>query len=117
MTSATPAISPADWGVFGLLVFFVLSLGVALYRGWLVPRTTVDKIVAVKDEQISTLVAGYEARIAALTVEVTEWRGAWRDDHDLVVTMSGQVGQLVTAAEGSAQALQSLTYEAARNRR
>ncbi len=96
---------PAQWGAFGVLLFVVVSVGFLVLRGYLVPRRTVDTLLAAKDAQIT-----------ALEAEVGEWRHAWKDDHDLVVVMSGQVGDLLVAAQGSAQALQSLTYEARRQR-
>lgn len=105
--------TPANWGAFGALVFVVVSIGFLILRGYLVPRRTVDALLDAKDAQINAK----DALIAASGAEADEWRHAWKDDHDLVVVMSGQVGELLTASQGSADALKSLAAEAQRNRR
>jgi hypothetical protein len=96
---------PVQLGAVGILLFFVVGVGVAIYKGFLVPRRTVDDIRADRD-----------ARIAELVAEADEWRKAWQADHDLVVKMSGQMDTLLSAAQGSSAALQSLTWEARQRR-
>lgn len=87
-----PSLNFGDLGAGALVVLAVI----ALFRGWLVPRSHVDDLRADRD-----------ARFSELIKERDDWKTAYFDSEKSRGVLAEQVGEFTELARVWLQALQS----------
>ncbi len=88
----------------GALVMLIVFAVLAVWRGWLVPRGTVDEIVSANDR-----VAAVQAeRLVDSKAREEEWRAAWTAERARGQLQDRQIDELLELARTTDAALRGL---------
>lgn len=79
----------------GALVTLIVFAVLAVWRGWLVPKTTVDKL----DAALARVEAVQEKRLAESIAREQEWKAAWMAAEQARQLSADQVGDLLELAK------------------
>jgi DNA-binding GntR family transcriptional regulator len=79
----------------GALVALIVFAVIAVWRGWLVPKTTVDRL----DQAVARVEAVQEKRLAESVARETEWRSAWVAAEHARRLQAEQIGDLLELAK------------------
>jgi hypothetical protein len=88
----------------GALVSLVVLAVLAVWRGWLVPKATVDQL-AQATERIEAVQA---QRLADSQTRENEWRTAWMNEKARGDLQADQIGELLELARTTEAALRAL---------
>lgn len=94
----------------GAFLALVAVLGTAIWRGWLVPRPTVEKL----EEAFDKIAAVQEMRLAESTTRESEWKAAWVAENAKGQVLAGQIADLVEYAKTADHVLRSLPGQSRR---
>ena len=95
------ALNPGDVGFAGL----VIAACWLIFRGHLVPKSTVDTIKVESDLAVKRAEAAAERAVA----EKKEWKEAYHLEHQARVLLSQQLGELTEYAETTERLIRSIT--------
>lgn len=79
----------------GALVALIVFAVLAVWRGWLVPKSTVDKL----DEAVARVEAVQEKRLAESVARESEWKAAWLASEKARALQADQIGDLLELAK------------------
>jgi hypothetical protein len=99
-------VLPAWIGDVGPIAGLLIITIIALLRGWLVPGTTVDRLLAEK-----------QGMIDLQTAAVARWEAAHEVQRQRAETAEAQAAGLLAGLDTQTQLLRSIQQEAARRRR